>query len=221
LDETRQLVNAAYLGAEHCWENVRGNDPADLDFAVTWIGYWFNLPGETLDPTLVSNDFIDGGADVLISGIDTTEAITVAGQRAAAGETVWAVPYDYVLACDTAPEVCLGVPYFNWAPPYLEIAQSVVDGTYEQAFQWLAPAWDAIDDPEATPVGYLKGPALDPEDEAALDGFIAGLADGSINLWTGPLNLQDGTVWLEEGETASETQIWFTKQLLEGIEGAS
>ena len=85
----------------------------------------------------------------------------------------------------------------------------------------MPPAWDQIDDPDTTPVGYLKGPALDPEDEAALDEFIAVLADGSINLWTGPLNLQDGTAWLAEGETATEQQIWFMEQLLEGIEGAS
>ncbi len=115
-DETRRLVNSAYLGATYCWENFRGNDAADLTFAVNWIGFWFNIPGVTLDPTLVSNDFFDGGADVLISGIDTTEALTVAGQRAAAGETVAAVPYDYVGACDSAPEVCLGTPWFNWGP---------------------------------------------------------------------------------------------------------
>jgi simple sugar transport system substrate-binding protein len=220
-DETRQLVNAAYLGAKHCWENVKGNDPADLDFEVTWIGYWFNKPGETLDPTLVSNTFIDGGADVLISGIDTTEALVVAGQRAAEGETVWAVPYDYVQACDQSPDVCLGTPYFSWAPSYLEIAQSVIDGAFEASFQWLPPNWDALDDPAVTPVGYLKGPGLDPEDEVALDDFIAALADGSLNLWTGPLNNQDGTVWLEDGATATEKQIWNTEQLLEGITGSS
>jgi simple sugar transport system substrate-binding protein len=70
-------------------------------------------------------------------------------------------------------------------------------------------------------VGYVKGPGLSAEDEPALDAFIAGLADGSINLWTGPLNNQDGSVWLAEGETATDQQIWYTKQLLEGIEGAS
>ncbi len=55
----------------------------------------------------------------------------------------------------------------------------------------------------------------------ALDAFIAGLADGSIDLWAGPLNNQDGSVWLAEGETATPQQIWYTKQLLEGIDGAS
>jgi simple sugar transport system substrate-binding protein len=220
-DETRRLVNAAYLGASYCWENYAGNDPADLTFAVNWIGFWFNIPGVTLDPTLVSNDFIDGGADVLISGIDTTEALVVAGQRSAAGETVWAVPYDFVGACDGAPEVCLGTPWFNWGPAYLDIAQSVVDGSFEATFQWLGPDWADLNNPETTAIGYVKGPGLDPADEASIDEFIAGLADGSIDLWTGPLNNQDGSVWLAEGETATPQQIWYTKQLLEGIDGAS
>jgi simple sugar transport system substrate-binding protein len=220
-DETRRLVNAAYLGARYCWETYRGNDPQDLTFGVNWIGFWFNIPGVTLDPTLVSNDFIDGGADVLVSGIDTTEALVVAGQRAAAGEAVWAVPYDYVGACDGAPEICLGTPWFNWGPSYLEVAQSVIDGTFEATWQWLPPDWADINNPETTAVGFVTGPGLDPEDAATLEEFIAGLADGSINLWTGPLNNQDGSVWLAEGETATAQQIWYTKQLLEGIDGAS
>lgn len=220
-DETRRLVSAAYLGAKHCWTEVLGNDVADLTFAVNWIGFWFNIPGVTLDPTLVSNDFIDGGADVLISGIDTTEALVVAGQRSAAGETVWAVPYDYVGACDGAPEVCLGTPWFNWGPSYLEIAQSVIDGTFEATFQWLGPDWSDLNNPDTTAIGYVQGPGATAENAAAVDAFIAGLADGSINLWTGPINNQDGSVWLAEGETATPQQIWYMEQLLEGIIGAS
>jgi len=220
-DETRRLVNSAYLGARYCWENVLGNDAADLTLGVNWIGFWFNIPGFTLDPTLVSNDFIDGGADVLISGIDTTEALVVAGQRAAGDETVWAIPYDYVAACDTAPQVCLGTPWFNWGPAYLEIAQAVMDGSFEATFQWLPPDWSDSNNAATTAVGYIQGPALDPDDQASLDAFMAGLADGSINLWMGPLNNQDGSPWLAEGEAATPQQVWYTKQLLEGIDGAS
>ncbi len=47
----------------------------------------------------------NGGADVIISGIDTTEAIVKAGQRADKGEQVWAIPYDYEGACALKPEV--------------------------------------------------------------------------------------------------------------------
>lgn len=220
-DETRRLVNSAYLGAKYCWENVLGNDAADLTFAVNWIGFWFNIPGFTLDPTLVVNDFFDGGADVVISGIDTTEALVVAGQRAAEGDTVWAIPYDYIDACSGAPEVCLGTPYFNWGPAYLELAKSVIDGSFAATFQWNPPDWADLNNVETTAVGYVTGPGLSADNTAALETFIAGLADGSINPWVGPLNYQDGSVWLADGETATPQQIWYTKQLLEGIDGAS
>ena len=54
-----------------------------------------------------------------------------------------------------------------------------------------------------------------------LDEFIAGLADGSIDLWAGPLNFQDGSPFLADGEAATPKQIWYMSQLLEGIDGAS
>jgi simple sugar transport system substrate-binding protein len=220
-DETRRLANSAYLGARYCWENYRGEDPAALQFSVNWIGFWFNIPGQTLDPTQVTNDFFDSGFDVVLSGIDTTEAIVRAGQRAEAGESVWAIPYDFEGACDEAPDVCLGVPYFNWGPAYVDIANSVVDGSFAANFQWNGPNWDDINDPDSSAIGFLTGPGLSSENAATLDEFIAGLADESISLFTGPLNWQDGSAFLADGETATDQQLWYQTQLLEGMEGAS
>ncbi len=222
-EETRRLASSAYLGARYCYENYRGKDPDDLRFIVTWIGFWFNIPGVTLDPTEVSNDLINEGADVLISGIDTTEAIVVAGQRAEQGERVFAIPYDYEGACEEAPEVCLGVPYFNWGPGYLERVKAVIDGSWKPQFVWDPPYWENINDRDKSPIGYLKGPALEEHADWAgkVDQFIAGLADGSIKLFVGPLNYQDGTTFLEAGEEATDEQVWYMEQLLEGMEGPS
>jgi simple sugar transport system substrate-binding protein len=219
--ETRRLASSVYLGARYCWENFRGEDPATLGFRVDWIGFWFNIPGVTLDPTQVANDFFDSGIDVVISGIDTTEGLVVAGQRAATGEEVWAVPYDFRGACDEAPEICLGVPYFNWGPAYLRIAQSVIEGTFAPEFEWFGPDWADLNNRDTSGVGFFPGPGLSGENAALLDQFIGGLADGSINLFTGPLNYQDGTPFLGDGEVATDLQIWFMEQLLEGMEGAS
>jgi simple sugar transport system substrate-binding protein len=219
--ETRRLASSAYLGARYCWENYRGMDPADLTFTVTWIGFWFNIPGVTLDPTEVATSFIDNGADVIMSGIDTTEAIDVAGQRAAQGETVWAVPYDYTGACDQAPEVCLGVPYFNWGPAYLATANAVSNGTWVQSWDWNPPVWSALTDNTQTAVGWVNGPGLTPDLQATLNTFIAGLADGSINVWAGPIALQDGTSYIAAGAVATDDEIWYLPQLLEGMIGPS
>ena len=219
--ETLRLASAAYLGARYAYEHYRGLDPDDLTFTVNWIGYWFNIPGVTLDPTEVTNQFFDAGADVVISGIDTTEAIVVAGQRAEAGEPVWAIPYDYEGACAQAPEICLGVPYFHWGPAYVEIVESVMDGTWEPSWDWNPPDWDDLNNPETTAVGFQYGDGLSEDEKATLEELVAGLGDGSIELWTGPLNYQDGTAFLADGDVATPEQIWYLEQLLEGMIGTS
>ncbi|MGB2954906.1 MAG: BMP family ABC transporter substrate-binding protein [Anaerolineales bacterium] len=219
--ETLRLASSAYLGGKYCYENYRGKSPDDLGFIVTWIGFWFNIPGVTLDPTEVTTSFFDGGADVVMSGIDTTEGIVVAGQRADQGESVWAVPYDYLGACDEKPEICLGVPYFSWGPEYLSIAEQVVAGTYTQTWDWTTPIWDALDDPTKTSVGWIDGPGLNAEMKTDLDDFIAGLASGDINVWTGPIILQDGTEYVSDGVEATDNEIWYLPMLLEGMIGPS
>ncbi len=40
-------------------------------------------------------------------------------------------------------------------------------------------------------------------------------------MFVGPLNYQDGSEWLADGEEATDFQVWYTEQLLEGMEGAS
>jgi simple sugar transport system substrate-binding protein len=219
-DETRRLASSAFLGAKYCWTNYAGNDPAALEFKVTWIGFWFNIPGVTSDPTQVADDFFNTGFDVVISGIDTTEAMTEAKRLSDAGQAVLAIPYDYKGACDTAPDVCLGVPYFNWGPEYAKAIQSAIDGDWTSQFIWAGPDWDNINDEDTSAVGFVKGDALAAAAGEQVDQFIDELA-GGLNLWTGPINLQDGTPFLGDGEVGSDQQVWYLGQLLEGMEGQS
>jgi simple sugar transport system substrate-binding protein len=218
-EETRRLASSAYLGAKHCWETA-GNDPADLQFKVTWIGFWFNIPGVTSDPTVVADDFYNSGYDVVLSGIDTTEALTEAGKMVEGGKEVHAIPYDYIGACTEGDEVCLGVPYFNWGPIYAQYISAAQAGNFTPAWEWLAPDWTDINNPDTSIVGFVKGGALSEEAGAGLDAFIAELA-GGLDLWTGPINLQDGTEYLADGEVATDLQVWYLPQLLEGMEGQS
>jgi simple sugar transport system substrate-binding protein len=219
-DETRRLASSAYLGAKHCWTEYAGKDAADLKFKVTWIGFWFNIPGFTSDPTQVANDFINTGYDVIISGIDTTEGLTEAKKAADAGKAVFAVPYDFIGSCEEGASVCLGVPYFNWGPAYLETITAASEGSFASNFQWNGPDWTDINNPDTTAVGFVKGDALSAEAAAQLDEFVTALA-GGLNLWTGPINLQDGTVYLADGEVGTDQQVWYLPQLLEGMEGQS
>jgi simple sugar transport system substrate-binding protein len=219
-DETRRLASSAYLGAKYCWTEYLGKDVADLKFKVTWIGFWFNIPGFTSDPTQVADDFINTDYDVIISGIDTTEGLTEASKSTAAGKTIWAIPYDYIGSCEEGKEVCLGVPYFNWGPAYLENIGAAMEGNFKAHFEFNSPDWTDINNKETSAVGFVKGDALSAEASTHMDAFIAALA-GGLNLWTGQINLQDSTTYLAAGEVATDQQVWYLPQLLEGMEGQS
>ena len=218
-DETRRLAASAYLGAKHAWVNYLQRDPAKLQFKVTWIGFWFNIPGVTSDPTQVADDFYNSGYDVVISGLDTTEAVAEAVKYASQGKRVWAMPYNYAQAMDEGGNVCLGVPYFNWGPAYLKAVRAAMSGEWQSHFEWNGPDWSDVNALDTSAVGFRKG-TLSREAAAAVDRFLGELAKG-LNLWTGPIALQDGSAYLRPGEVAMDRQIWYLPQLLQGMEGQS
>ncbi|MEO8610094.1 MAG: BMP family ABC transporter substrate-binding protein [Chloroflexota bacterium] len=235
--ETRRLASSAYLGARYCYEKYVGGNPDNLKFNVTWIGFWFNIPGVTLDPSEETNAFFDGGSDVVISGIDTTEAIVVAGQRAKEGQVVWAIPYDSETACTIAPDVCLGSPYYHWGPSYAKIVSAVKDGTYKQSWDLANPDWKDLNNPDTTGIGFKNGTALTEKAATSLASFIDEAAafatnpanKDSIFLWQGPMSYQDGTpIVVDDGASLPyiaklgvSPSIWYLDQLLGGMTGAS
>ncbi len=220
-DETRRLASSCYLGARYAWETVLKKDPADLKFQVTWIGFWFNIPGVTADPTQVAQNFFNSGYDVVVSGIDTTEAVVVANQKRKEGKEAWAIPYDYVGACEGASTVCLGVPYFNWGPAYVSFIKKSMAGKFASEWLWLSPDWKDINNIDTSTIGFARGGALSAESGIALSAFIGDLGAGKLNLFTGPLFYQDGSVYLKKGAVATDKEIWYMKQLLKGMSGQS
>jgi simple sugar transport system substrate-binding protein len=219
-DETRRLASSVYLGARYAWTTYLKKDPAKLQFKVTWIGFWFNIPGVTSDPSQVADDFFNSGYDVVVSGIDTTEAVTEAVKYAAKGKKVWAVAYDYVNASQQAPNVNLGVPYFNWGPAYATAVKAAMAGTFVSHFEWNGPDWKNINDADTGAIGFNKGGALSEVATQGVDQFITELSNG-LNLWKGPISLQDGTSYLADGVAATDQQIWYLPQLLKGMQGQS
>jgi len=218
-EETRRLASSCYLGARYAWDKVLGKNPADLTFKVTWIGFWFNIPGVTSDPTQVAQNFFNTGYDVIVSGIDTTEAVVVAAQKHKEGKRVWAIPYDYKGACQGAPDVCLGVPYFNWGPEYANLIKASMDGAWKSEWLWIGPDWKDINNQDTSLVGFEPGPALSASSKKALDSFVSNLGSGKLNLLKGPMYYQDGSLFIKDGETATDKQVWYMKQLLKGMKG--
>ena len=220
-EETRRLAVSAYLGARYAWENVLKKDPKALTFQVTWIGFWFNLPGVTADPTQVAQNFFNTGYDVVISGIDTTEALVVARQKRQEKKQVWAIPYDYKGACEGAMDACVGVPYFNWGPSYIHFIKDAMEGKFKHEWLWNAPDWKDINNPDTSAVGFLAGGGLAKTAQASMDTFIKDLGSGKVQLFKGPLDYQDGKPFLKAGEVATDKQVWYMEQLLKGMAGES
>ncbi len=228
--ETRRVSSSAYLGAKYCYETYNPlAESVDLTYEVTWIGFWFPIPGVTLDATEETNAFFDRGFDVVMSGIDTTEMVTVAQNRTEEGEIVYSMPYNSPSGCGVGEDSCLGVPYYNWGPAYLSIVEDVVAGEWEQDWNWEAPDWEDINSADSSITGFEIGPGLPEAQLETLNAFIDELVafaidpenEGRMYLWEGPLALQDGTVLAEEGEWVDELDIWYLEQLLDGMVGAS
>ena len=214
-DETRRLSNSAYLGARYCYAHYRGQDPAALHFEVEWIGFWFNIPGVTRNPTQVTDELFDAGADVVISGLDTTEALADAAAVTDAGQPVGGATTSMGVA---APR-CARRAFLGWGPA-TRCSAGGDDAQFTATWRWLGRIG-----PHQRPTpqrGRLAtGARTVRRGKADVDEFIAALGAGDVQLYVGPLNWQDGSSFLADGEHASDVQIWYAEHLLNGIVGTS
>jgi simple sugar transport system substrate-binding protein len=85
----------------------------------------------------------------------------------------------------------------DWAQYYIARVGAVMDGTWESGDTWdgIGPGMVAIGEISDAVPADVKAEAL---------AMIDSLADGSYHAFTGPINKQDGSVWLAEGETAAD-----------------
>ncbi|MBA83864.1 BMP family ABC transporter substrate-binding protein [Thalassobius sp. S69A] len=201
-----------YIGSYPIPEVIRGINSAyihakkvnpDVTFKIVWAYTWFD-PAKEADAAKV---LIEQGADVILQHTDST-APQAAAQ--AAGNV-----YTFGQASDMAeyaPMPRVSSIIDDWAPYYIARTKAVMDGTWTST-----DTWDGIG---AGMVGIGEISDVVPADvkEAAL-ALKAALADGSYHSFTGPLNKQDGTPWLAEGEIADDGTLAGMAFYVEGIEG--
>ena len=97
----------------------------------------------------------------------------------------------------------------------------VVHGEFSSQFVWMSPNWDDMNDEDSSIIGYKIGEAMSASETTKLETFILELGSGKTELFQGPLNFQDGTSYLSDGVEATDNEIWYTPQLLEGMVGDS
>jgi basic membrane protein A and related proteins len=201
-----------YIGSFPIPEVVRGINSAyihakkvnpDVQFKIIWAFTWFD-PAKEADAAKV---LIEQGADVILQHTDSTAPQAAA--QAAGNVITFGQASDM---SDYGPMPRVSSIIDDWAPYYIARTKAVMDGTWAST-----NTWDGIG---AGMVGIGEISDAVPADvkEEAL-AMKAALADGSYHAFTGPINKQDGSAWLGEGETADDGTLAGMNFYVEGIEG--
>ncbi|MGK7652003.1 BMP family ABC transporter substrate-binding protein [Roseovarius sp. B08] len=193
IPEVIRGINAAYIHA-------RKVNP-EVEFKVIWAYTWFDPPKEADAATAL----IDQGADVILQHTDST-APQAAAEKA--GDVITFGQASDMAEYKPTPRVSSIID--NWAPYYIARTQAVIDGTWEST-----ETWDGIA-PGMVEIGEITDavPADVKEEALAMKEAIAA---GEYHPFTGPLNKQDGTPWLADGEVADDATLLGMDFFVEGL----
>ena len=194
IPEVIRGINSAFIHA-------REVNP-DVEFRIVWAYTWFD-PAVEAD---AAQALIDQGADVIMQHTDSTAPMTVLAEAGAIGFGQASDMYQFA----PAPRVSAIID--DWAPYYIARTQAVMDGTWEST-----DTWDGIG-PGMVGIGEMTD-AIPEEVRASAQAMVEAIAAGDYHPFTGPLNRQDGSAWLAEGEVADDGTLAGMNFYVEGISG--
>jgi basic membrane protein A and related proteins len=195
IPEVIRGINSAYIHAKKV-------NP-DVEFSVVWAYTWFD-PAKEAD---AAKALIETGNDVILQHTDST-APQAAAEKA--GNIITFGQASDMAEYGPFPRVSSIID--DWAPYYIARVQAVMDGTWEST-----DTWDGIG---AGMVGIGEISSAVPADvKAEAEALRDSLADGSYQPFTGPINKQDGSVWLAAGETADDGTLAGMGFYVEGLTG--
>ena len=195
IPEVIRGINSAYLHAKKV-------NP-DVEFNIVWVYTWFD-PAKEAD---AAKALIEQGADVVLQHTDST-APQAAAQEA--GGVITFGQASDMAAFGPLPRVSSIID--DWAPYYIARTQAVMDGTWEST-----DTWDGIG-PGMVKMGEISD-AVPADVKAEALAMEAAIGAGEYFPFTGPINKQDGSVWLAEGETADDGTLATMDFYIEGITG--
>ncbi|MDD9741348.1 BMP family ABC transporter substrate-binding protein [Marinovum sp. SP66] len=195
IPEVIRGINSAYLHAKEV-------NP-DVEFSIVWAYTWFD-PAKEAD---AANALIEQGADVILQHTDST------APQAAAEKAGNVITFGQASDMgDYAPMPRVSSIIDNWAPYYIDRVQAVMDGTWESK-----DTWDGIG-PGMVGIGEITD-AVPEEVKAEALAMKDAIAAGEYHPFTGPINKQDGTPWLADGEVADDGTLAGMDFYVEGLTG--
>ncbi|MEO0357034.1 MAG: BMP family ABC transporter substrate-binding protein, partial [Pseudomonadota bacterium] len=134
---------------------------------------------------------IDQGVDVLMQHTDSTAPMAKAEE---AGIMAFGQASDQSAF---GPNAHLTSIIDDWGPYYVARTQAVLDGTWESTDTWdgIAPGMVAFADMSDKIPAEVQAEAMQ---------MIEDISTGAYHPFTGPINKQDGSVYLAAGEVGSD-----------------
>ena len=194
IPEVIRGINAAYIHAKKA-------NP-DVEFSIVWVYSWFDPAQEAA----AAEALIEQGCDIMMQHTDSTAPLTVAQDAGVLG---------FGQASDMtqfAPDAHLTAIIDNWAPYYMHRIQEKLDGTWE-----AGNVWQGLPEGEVEFAPFSDKIPADVQEET--NALIESMRNREYHPFTGPLNRQDGTPWLAEGETADDGTLLGMNFYVEGISG--
>src|SRR4051812_19021706 len=180
IPEVIRNINSFTLGAQSVNPKIKTK--------VVWVNEWFNPPKETE----AAQSLINGGADVLMQNTDSSAVLQTAEK---AGKFAFGWDSDMTAY---GPNAHLASSQINWAPYYIKATKDALEGTWKTGPDtWWGMKEGAIDLVSVSD----KVPA---DLKAKLDAVKAGLKDGSLSIWKGPITGSDGKVVVAKDAVADD-----------------
>ncbi|MFO1272669.1 MAG: BMP family ABC transporter substrate-binding protein [Rubrivivax sp.] len=195
IPEVIRNINSFTLGAQSVNPKIKTK--------VVWVNEWFNPPKETEAATAL----INGGADILMQNTDSPAVLKTAQDK---GKRAFGWDSDMTAY---GPKAHLGSAVINWGPYYIKATRDALEGKWQgnQASWWGVKegAIDFVSVADDVPA----------EVKAKLDAVKAGLKDGSLVIWKGPIVGQDGKEVLKKDEAADDKFLGGINFYVKGVEG--
>ena len=195
IPEVIRGINSSFIAA-------RKANP-DVEFRIVWANTWFD-PAREAD---AATALIEQGADVIMQHTDSTAPLAAAEK---AGGVIGFGQASDMAEYKPSPRVSSIID--NWSPYYIARVQAVMDGTWESHQVWQGIADGMVEIGEITD-------AVPADVAGEARALIDAIASGSYHPFTGPLNRQDGSAWLAEGEIADDGTLLGMDFYVEGLTG--
>ena len=195
LPEVARAINAFTLGAQSVNPNVK--------VKVVWTNTWYD-PAKEKQAAL---SLIDAGADVVAQHQNTPAA-----QQAAEERGILGIGYNTDMS-KMAPKASLTGAIWNWGPYYVNVVESVKNGTWK-----TGSYWGGLKEGVVNIAPY--GPAVQEDTKKLGEEARSKISGGNWDIFTGPLKGQDGNTKVPEGQKLTDKDLLSMDWFVLGVEGA-